>query len=50
MLENGETLTADHADLLTETVAKLRGEPDTTEIAGSLALKRKQIDLLLNRI
>jgi uncharacterized protein len=50
MLENGKPLSTDHADLLTETVAKLRGEPDTSEVAGSLALKRKQIDLLLNRI
>lgn len=50
MLENGKTLSADHADLLTETVAKLRAEPDTTEVAGLLAIKRKQIDLLLNQI
>ena len=50
MLENGKTLSTDHADLLAETVNKLRAEPDTSEVAGSLALKRKQIDLLLNRI
>jgi uncharacterized protein len=50
MLENGKPLSTDHADLLAETVNKLRGEPDTSEVAGSLALKRKQIDLLLNRI
>ena len=50
MLENGKTLSTDHADLLAETVNKLRAEPQPTEVAGSLALKRKQIDLLLNRI
>jgi len=50
MLENGKTLSTDHADLLAETVNKLRAEPQPTEVAGSLAIKRKQIDLLLNRI
>jgi hypothetical protein len=50
MLENGKTLSDDHADLLAETVNKLRAEPQPTEVAGSLAIKRKQIDLLLNRI
>jgi HK97 family phage prohead protease len=50
MLENGKPLSDDHADLLAQTVSKLRGQADTTEVAGTLALKRKQIDLLLNRI
>jgi len=43
-LEAGETLEADHADLITEVVTKLRADqPSTTEL---LELKRKQLDLM----
>ena len=43
-LEAGETLEADHADLISEVVSKLRAEqPSSLEL---LELKRKQLDLM----
>jgi HK97 family phage prohead protease len=43
-LEAGETLEAEHADLISEVVSKLRAEqPSTLEL---LELKRKQLDLM----
>jgi HK97 family phage prohead protease len=43
-LEAGETLEAEHADLISEVVSKLRAEqPSTSEL---LELKRKQLDLM----
>ena len=43
-LEAGETLEAEHADLISEVVSKLRAEqPTTLEL---LELKRKQLDLM----
>lgn len=43
-LENGETLPADQADLLSEVVAKLKdNQPNVDDL---LAVKRKQLDLL----
>lgn len=44
-LEAGETLEADHADLISEVVAKLRADKPAT--ADLLEIKRKQLDLML---
>ena len=47
-LENGESLPAQQADLLSEVVAKLKeNQPNADEL---LALKRKQLDLLFKAI
>jgi len=43
-LEAGETLEADHADLITEVVSKLRAEKPAN--LALLELKRKQLDLM----
>ena len=44
-LEAGETLEADHADLISKVVAKLRADKPAT--ADLLEIKRKQLDLML---
>ena len=44
-LEAGETLEAEHADLISEVVSKLRAEPPTN--IDLLEIKRKQLDLML---
>jgi HK97 family phage prohead protease len=44
-LEAGETLDADHADLITEVVTKLRA--DQPSAVDLLDIKRKQLDLML---
>ena len=44
-LEAGQTLEADHADLISEVVAKLRADKPAT--ADLLEIKRKQLDLML---
>jgi HK97 family phage prohead protease len=47
-LENGESLPAQQADLLSEVVAKLKeNQPSTAEL---LEIKRKQLDLLMKAI
>jgi diaminopimelate decarboxylase len=47
VLEAGMNLSDDQAALLTETVAKLRNDPSAPV---ALDIKRKQLDLLLNKI
>lgn len=47
-LENGETLDDDLAAVLDEAVTKLRAERD--DVAASLAMKQKQLDVLLARV
>lgn len=47
ILEAGMNLSDDQAALLTETVAKLRSDPSAPV---ALDMKRKQLDLLLNKI
>lgn len=44
-LEAGESLEAEHADLISEVVSKLRAEPPTN--FDLLEIKRKQLDLML---
>jgi len=47
-LEAGETLEADHADLISEVVSKLRSqEPNQNDL---LEIKRKQLDLMLKAL
>jgi HK97 family phage prohead protease len=48
VLESGQNLTADHAALLRETVAKLEPEPQVAP--GHLAVMQKHLDLLKNAI
>jgi len=45
VLENGKTLSLDHAAMLEETINKLRAQPEP-DAAATLALKLKQLDLL----
>jgi HK97 family phage prohead protease len=45
VLENGKTLSLDHAAMLEETIKKLRAQPEP-DAAATLALKLKQLDLL----
>jgi uncharacterized protein len=47
-LEAGETLDDDLADVLDQAVTKLRSERD--DFAASLAMKQKQLDILLARV
>jgi uncharacterized protein len=47
-LEAGETLDDDLADVLDQAVTKLRAERD--DFAASLAMKQKQLDMLLARV
>jgi uncharacterized protein len=47
-LEAGETLEDDLADVLDQAVTKLRAERD--DFASSLAMKQKQLDMLLARV
>ena len=50
-LESGEELTEQQGELLTETLGKvLHKEPDVTNPAAVLDLKKKQLDLLMSKI
>ena len=44
-LEAGETLEAEHADLISEVVSKLRADKPTAN--DLLEIKRKQLDLMM---
>jgi HK97 family phage prohead protease len=47
-LEKGETLSPDLAEVLDTAIGRLRSERD--DVAASLALKQKQLDLLIARV
>jgi hypothetical protein len=47
-LEAGETLTDEQAETLDAAVTKLRAERD--DVAASLAMKQKQLDMLIARV
>lgn len=47
-LEKGETLDEEHAGILDAAIGRLRSERD--DVAASLAMKQKQLDMLLSRV
>jgi len=50
-LESGEVLTARQGELLTDTLGKvLNKDPEVTNPQALLDLKKKQLDLLMQRV
>jgi hypothetical protein len=50
-LESGEELTERQGELLTNTLSKvLKKDPEITNPTAILDLKKKQLDLLMNRV
>jgi hypothetical protein len=50
-LENGDELTARQGDLLTDTLGKvLKKDPEVNNPQALLELKKKQLDLLMQRV